>query len=487
MRYLVQQMAAFFVIILTVLIIFGISFTSYTRRTITDSTYEQLEGYSNTIINNVAKQGWTLQQSLDTSLAILQNQQVAFNVLNPDLTVSYPAKFEGQSGANIISESELEILKQGRPVEKTIINKSISKSKHSTSLYVQPLFSSPNLELMGLLLVSKPNSSIDESVNSLTNDLFKGFILSTVIALLISYLLAKLQVNRIDRLKQATDQLALGNYDVHLEAKNNDELDELAHDFNQLAITLKNSDEEIKRQEERRRNFMADVAHEMRTPLTTINGLLEGLAYGAIPKDQEEKCLTLMQNETKRLIRLVNENLDYEKILNNQIKMVVQRFNATEVLDLVIEQLSAKAIDKDNKLVLLTEQPVYLYADYDRFVQVMVNIITNAIQFTENGTISVELIEKDKETSIHIKDTGIGMNEEQLKNIWDRYYKADPSRKNTKYGESGLGLSIVDQLVKLHGGHIEVDSKLGVGTTFKVSFPSTPSKEQEIKKDKQMG
>jgi signal transduction histidine kinase len=101
----------------------------------------------------------------------------------------------------------------------------------------------------------------------------------------------------------------------------------------------------------------------------------------------------------------------------------------------------------------------------------MVNVITNAIQFTEDGEIRIGITRGYMETIVTISDTGIGMSEEQVKNIWDRYYKADPSRKNTKYGESGLGLSIVDQLVKLHGGTIKVESKLDEGTTFTITFP----------------
>jgi signal transduction histidine kinase len=272
-------------------------------------------------------------------------------------------------------------------------------------------------------------------------------------------------------MRKATKQIADGNFDVHLDVKNNDELDDLAEDFNQMAVALKDSHIEIDRQEERRRNFMADVAHEMRTPLTTINGLLEGLAFNAIPENQKDRCISLMQNETRRLIRLVNENLDYEKILTNQITIAIQKLNGTEILENVIEQLDKKAQEKNDQLILETIEPVDVYADYDRFVQVMVNVITNAIQFTEDGEIRIGITRGYMETIVTISDTGIGMSEEQVKNIWDRYYKADPSRKNTKYGESGLGLSIVDQLVKLHGGTIKVESKLDEGTTFTITFP----------------
>ena len=122
-------------------------------------------------------------------------------------------------------------------------------------------------------------------------------------------------------------------------------------------------------------------------------------------------------------------------------------------------------------MVLNAEPDIEIYADYDRFVQIIVNIIQNAIQFTENGTITISLEKGYLETIIKIQDTGIGMSEQQMKSIWDRYYKVDPSRKNTKYGESGLGLPIVQQLVRLHKGKLEVESELGKGTTFTVKLP----------------
>ena len=133
--------------------------------------------------------------------------------------------------------------------------------------------------------------------------------------------------------------------------------------------------------------------------------------------------------------------------------------------------MESKAEVANDRLILETEESIDVYADYDRFVQIMVNILQNAIQFTQDGEIRVRIEKGYLETIIEISDTGIGMSEEQVKNIWDRYYKVDPSRKNRQFGESGLGLSIVEQLVRLHKGKIEVDSELGQGTTFKVTFP----------------
>lgn len=238
-----------------------------------------------------------------------------------------------------------------------------------------------------------------------------------------------------------------------------------------MTQSLNASQEEIHRQEERRRQFMADAAHEMRTPLTTISGILEGMQYDVIPEEDKKHSIQLMQNETRRLIRLVNDNLDYEKIRTNQISMERKVFDAAAVLANLKEQLAKKAAAQGDQLQLDVTANLRVYADYDRFVQVMFNVIQNAIQFTENGVIDIHGKRVEKGSQFQVQDNGIGMTKEQLSNIWERYYKADRSRMNTKYGESGLGLAIVHQLVLLHGGKITVDSKYGQGTTFTIFFP----------------
>ncbi|ADJ79234.1 Sensor protein [Ligilactobacillus salivarius CECT 5713] len=293
-----------------------------------------------------------------------------------------------------------------------------------------------------------------------------------LVGVILSIIIAHFLTKKIARLRNATDLVAAGNFDVHLDTNGDSELDKLTLDFNSMVQSLRESNEEIKRQEERRRQFFADAAHEMRTPLTTINGLLEGLAYDAIPEESKEKSIELMRNETKRLIRLVNENLDYEKIRSGQIELSKTEFDVVQVLNNIIKQLRNKAEQVGDKFELYTPDKLMVYADYDRLVQIIFNITQNAIQFTENGVISISAEKGNEETIIRISDNGIGMNEEQLRNIWERYYKADPSRKNTKYGESGLGLSIVHQLMQLHQGSVTVESKEGKGTTFTLRFPN---------------
>ena len=244
-----------------------------------------------------------------------------------------------------------------------------------------------------------------------------------------------------------------------------------------MAESLQKSEQEIERQENLRRQLMMDVAHEMRTPLTTMNGLLEGLIHHMIPESRRERSLELITNETQRLIRLVNENLDYEKIRSDQIVLVKQNFSGAEALQNVVDQLQELAKNKGNDLRCECSENFTVYADYDRFIQILVNMTKNANQFTDHGHILLKGWNEETKAIVQIIDDGIGINEKEVEAIWERFYKADVSRKSTKYGESGIGLAIVHSLMNSHHGTIQTESEIGEGTTFTLTFPGKEEKE----------
>lgn len=490
MKLIYRQMLGFFAVILTLIVIVGVLFINVTSRMLYTNTWKQLQSYSDSLIEDSMRYDTATQQfegfttvPLENNAQLLQRQNVHFTIYSAKDKVIYSSS----NYSAVLTSADWKKLKAGKTIHKmedrlsrpTNQQQSSQKPKKSSSTksssrplmtdVLRPYFYKG--KLVAVVSIGSFVSDIQGNMQQIRSNLWIAFVISSLIALVLSYLLARSTTRRIDKMRSATHQIAQGNYNVHLAVQGSDELSDLSTDFNKMADSLQESQEEIKRQEERRRQFMADAAHEMRTPLTTINGLLEGLAYDAIPEEDKANSIKLMQNDTKRLIRLVNDNLDYEKIRTNQISMSRKVFNAADVLNNLSAQLGKKAATQGDVIEIETPSTVMTYADYDRFVQILFNIIQNAIQFTENGTITVTGRQTDTGSEFSIQDTGIGMTEDQVKNIWERFYKADRSRMNTKYGESGLGLAIVHQLVDLHGGTIKVDSESGEGTKFTVFFP----------------
>ncbi|WP_258115802.1 sensor histidine kinase [Levilactobacillus yiduensis] len=475
MKLMYQQMLGFFAAIMIILVIMGVSYSQMTRHMVYSNTWNSLEKYSNSLIEQSlrisSQKPNTVQfdtNSLESSEQLLQNQAISTTIYSATNKIVFPANVYQQA----IDQSDWKKLKKNqiihKVVDRRVRNKNGRVSPAMTEV-MKPYFY--NHKLVAVVVMGAFVSDINTNVNQINHNLMKALLVSFLVAVVASYILARYYTSRINRLRKATNQVAKGNYDIQMASRDRDEIDDLINDFNGMAHSLKESQEEIQRQEERRREFMANASHEMRTPLTTINGLLEGLAYDAIPEESKEESIDLMRSETSRLIRLVNENLDYEKIRSNQITLNLHEFNAVDALHNIVEQLKQKADDSGDTLELQAPKEIDVYADYDRFVQIMFNITQNAIQFTQQGHITLSAQRGYEETIVKVADTGMGMSDEQLQNIWERYYKADPSRKNTKYGESGLGLSIVHQLVQLHHGKISVTSKEGVGTTFTVIFP----------------
>ncbi|MHA2950336.1 sensor histidine kinase [Limosilactobacillus reuteri] len=477
MKLMYRLMLSFFAIILTLMVIVSISFINVTNNTMYHNTWQQLKSYSDSLIQDSIRYNMATQsfegfatESLNSNANLLTRQNVHFAIYD----TTHRKVFASNGFAPSMSKSDWKKLKKGETVCTKLITPKIDSR---VSKGVSPRMTEVSRpyfykgKMIAVVSIATFVSTIEQNMHQIKINLIMALLTASLVTLAVSYFLARSITKRIGRLRMATHQIAQGNYNVEVDDNGHDEVADLGRSFNQMTASLRESQQEIRRQEERRRQFMANAAHEMRTPLTTINGILEGLQYDAIPEEDKKHSIQLMQNDTRRLIRLVNDNLDYEKIRTNQIAMERKVFDASAVLENLREQLAKKAKEKKDTLHLDVEKNLRVYADYDRFVQIMFNIIQNAIQFTDNGIIDIRGKRVEKGSQFEVQDNGIGMTPEQLENIWERYYKADRSRMNTKYGESGLGLAIVRQLVLLHGGEIDVKSQYGKGTTFIIFFP----------------
>lgn len=466
MKYFYQQLFGFLSVVLVTIVACGILFYNVMSNNIYTQRSQQLQSYAKGII--ASEMSYADIKKIGTAL---KEENVTIAIFDEQNNMTFPSKHPASE--NSLSEEELNHLKNGSAINLKEVQTDFSGDPVENLLTVYyPIIKEKQYK--GYVALASPISRIQTEVRELRNSMFIAFGAAGIIGMLMSFIFANYQNRRINKLRQATHKISEGDFDVQLKVDSQDEFDELMLDFNSMARSLREMEKEVERQENVRRQFMMDVAHEMRTPLTTMNGLLDGLKYNMVPESRRGRSLELISSETQRLIRLVNENLDYEKIRSNQIVLVQHRFAGLGAIRAVVEQMQALTKVKNNEIFYECDPEFSVYADYDRFVQILVNITKNANQFTDDGKIVVKAWNDGKKAIVEISDTGIGIDKREINEIWERFYKADISRKSTKYGESGLGLAIVKSLVDSHRGRISVRSEIGQGTTFRVVFPGEP-------------
>lgn len=463
-KYIYQQIISHISILIVAFLVLSLLFTQYVETLVYTNKAEELIDYGENIIGDLRENIGSTEIVLSQYNRVLRGRNIHYMVFDEDRRIIYPT-----GGRIILKDAEWNQIRHGKIVS---VKQDLNRFDQAVTFVLLPYIQ--NGTFIGGILLTSPISGSREMISQINQYLWYAAIVALIVAVLLSWVLSKIHVNRIKRLQEATSSVSNSDYSVKLPSSNFDEIGELAEDFNKMVQKLQQSNEEIESLENRRRQFITDVSHELRTPLTTINGVIQGLRNNLIPDEEKEKGLQLVRKETSRLIRLVNENLDYEKIRSNQVKLMKMEIDLIEVLEIIKEQLEILADEKNDQIILDVDESAKIYADYDRLVQILINITKNSIQFTKNGMITLRGKTGYKETIIEIEDTGIGIDPEQVENIWRRFYKADISRTTNPYGEFGLGLSIVKQLVQLHHGTIEVISNKGKGTKFIIHFPNKP-------------
>ncbi|MEG9295235.1 HAMP domain-containing sensor histidine kinase [Mangrovibacillus sp. Mu-81] len=463
-RYLYQLLLSHTTVLIIAFLILGTLFSHYVENLVYENKVTELRSYGDKILSDLERPSPRRPLYLEEYSNLLQARNIDLITFNRQGEVSYSRG--GVYPRIELSKEEWQKIERGETVP---LKKDFGRFDQAVSLVIMPRI--VNDQLAGGLILISPISGTREMLSEINQYLLYIVLLALAISVLISLLLSKLHVKRIQRIRDATSLVSSGHYDVRVPSSNFDEIGDLAADFNEMVTKLKASKEEIDTLENRRRQFMADVSHELRTPLTTIRGVIEGIRNDMIPEEQKEKSFGLVSQETRRLIRLVNENLDYEKIRSNQIAITKVTVPLLDVFEVIKEQLDLQAEEKGNEIKVLADPAANVHADYDRLIQILINITKNSIQFTTGGTITLSGSSLAEETVIEIEDTGIGIDPEEIQSIWRRFYKADLSRTNNPYGEFGLGLSIVKQLVLMHEGTIDVFSEKGSGTRFLIRLP----------------
>ena len=329
---------------------------------------------------------------------------------------------------------------------------------------------------VGTLLVS-PN--INQQQNSLINDFYtsmnKALISSAGIAGAIAILLGSILflqiISPIRKLKAAANKISGGDLSQRVDIRTRDEFGELGKTFNKMAESLSAA-------EVQRRHLTADIAHELRTPLSAMQGTLEGIQDGILPFSTDQ--IAILYSETLLLNRLVNDLRLISLSETGQLKLDFSEINIEELVKQVIDQMKPQADQKGITIINDFQGRTILSADSDRIRQVLSNLIRNSLIYTpEGGTISIQTKSDERHNTceIVVQDTGSGVEPVDLPYIFDRFYRGDESR-NRSSGGSGLGLAIVKNLIEAHGGKVRAESPVlfdqnqtGYGTRITLTLP----------------
>ncbi|MCL4303809.1 MAG: HAMP domain-containing protein [Anaerolineae bacterium] len=315
-------------------------------------------------------------------------------------------------------------------------------------------------------------------MEEMSDDLFTNFraavtealLVSTtaalVSALIVSLFVSGRVVTPIRQMMEASRRIAAGRYQERVEAVGTDELGQLAHSFNQMASTLEQT-------EAMRRDLIANVAHELRTPLASIKGYMEGMIDGVLPAEPD--TYQQIYHEADRLQRLVNDLQELSRVEAGAFKLDCHPLAISDLIQRTTTHLRPQFEEKSVSLNLnLPPNLPPVLADHDRISQVLLNLLGNALQYTPGGgTVTISAAIQQPELIISISDSGIGIPAEHLPHLFNRFYRVDKSRSRAG-GGSGIGLTIAKHLVEAHGGHIRAESAgEGKGSTFSFALPLT--------------
>lgn len=255
-----------------------------------------------------------------------------------------------------------------------------------------------------------------------------------------------------------------GDFSRRIQVEDNDEIGQLSETFNNMANSLENF-------ENVRRAFVSNLSHELRTPMTTISGFVDGMLDGTIPKDNQEHYLNIVSTEIKRLARLVKSMRNLSRVDTEGITINKSEFNVQEMIFALTELFEKVIQEKQLRIIGVNRfEETIINADSDMMFQVLYNLLENATKFTEEGGyIEFDIMQTDENTHIRIKNSGEGIPQEELPMIFDKFYKVDKSRSLDIKG-MGLGLYISKTIVELHGGEIGVSSVPGEYCQFEITL-----------------
>lgn len=405
------------------------------------------EAYETGDLNNLSYELQVLEEYMDASVAIVNND-----------------------GVVVLSSPSLGHTLLGETFEYTEILEGMGRNNIVTMQASQPTFvSEPVLmvgypmdvgQMVGIIMI-RSTAEMRESLFAMYQAGLIGVFVLLAFAFLVGYGYSKRMIFPIAEMNEVAGDIASGNFGKRVQIRSNDELGELGESFNNMADSLENN-------EKTRRDFIGNVSHDLRSPLTSMQGFLNAMLDGTIPQEKQEKYLNIVLEETHRLSRLTEGIGDLNRAESSCILLDLEDFDINELIRENITIFEPQLNEKKVAIKgIFAAQQTMVMGDRDKISRVIQNLMSNAIKFSElGGAIEVEttLVERNK-VLVSVKDFGDGIPQKDQKYVFDRFYKGDSTRNLDKYG-SGIGLSIVRDFMQAHGEKVTLKSVEGEGSTF---------------------
>lgn len=393
-----------------------------------------------------------VSNSVQADILVTDNLGYVYEVTNPQHN---DLKF------TMLDIKKMSELKNGNSVEeKSTENKKFSDSEY---IYYKPMFQDGYFS--GVIVMVTKFDKVQEPLNKVYAIIWISAILALICSsIIIYYFSEKILIVPLSQINTAAKKLAKGDIGNRVVIKSNDEIGELAESFNVMADSL----EQV---ENTRREFISNVSHELRTPITSIKGFIAGILDGVIPKDKENYYLDIAYNEIQRLTRLVNDLLDISTMQAGKLKIDFSEVDINGIIKNCVTNMEQKIKDKKIKAeIVLENQHLFVLGDRDRLIQVVMNLLDNAIKYSnDGGVIKIVTRSRGSKVFVDVYNDGPALSVEEINCIWDRFYKSDKSRTNKV--STGLGLPIVRQILAQHGEDIWVENKTkDYGVTFTFSL-----------------
>lgn len=373
----------------------------------------------------------------------------ALRVSYDTATIDASGDMHMQSPGNTMQMPQPEI---GRPIEENLV-KVMQKGRES-------MVCSSIVKVNGeecMILVDSRLTPVDATVNTLRFELIVISVVLLLLALGLAYLISRAVSKPIISINESAKQLAKGNYDAVFNYGGYREI-------NELSDTLNYTSKELAKTEQYQQELIANVSHDLRTPLTMITAYSEVMRD--LPGENTPENVQVIIEEAKRLTNLVNDMLDISKLQKGKLEKEAKIYNLTESINRIMERYGKLKTQDGYDIRFEYDTDVFVEADEFKIYQVLYNLINNAINYTgEDKKVTVKQIIKENIVRIEITDTGDGIPKDELSNVWQRYYKASSSHKRAVKG-TGLGLSIVRKILKLHEAEFGVESEEGKGSIF---------------------